>query len=123
MAKPRRELPGQTHFNFEKKYDPPVSKPIEPSQLGAYRIITKDGTFYLELWPYGATIRDVRAHFKRIHPEHKRFKVGVIGVGEFIVDSIEHAWIPDARMIDQRGRLVVEPDAEREIGTNKEKQR
>lgn len=90
-----------------RKYDPFTMRPIEPSLLTAYRLYLPDGETRILLWPPGASIREAHAHVKRVHPEFPAFRLGVVGVGEFIVDQIDHAWIPDPRTLDQDGCVVV----------------
>lgn len=123
MTKQREPLPGQRELPFGKKaksaprqapkpskYDPLLERPITTCAMAAYEIITEDGEHYIELWSYGSTISEAHEHFKQQHPEHPKFTMAVIGVGEFRVDQTEHAFFPDARMLDQDGYIVVRTD-------------
>ncbi len=118
MTKQRTPLPGQRELPFDRarpatrktkpahtKYDPLLEKPIATSPLTAFSIITSKER-YIQLWSYGATITDAREHFLRVHPECPVFTIGMLGVGEFLVDAVEHAWIPDSRCLDQDGYLT-----------------
>lgn len=84
-------------------YDALMQGPIATGPLAVFVIYLPSGERILQTWAHSASILAVVEHFKRIHPEHPRFDVGIVGVGEFLVDAVEHAFLPDSRVVDERG--------------------
>lgn len=90
------------------KYDPLITGTIQAPMIVAYCVYLPDGERRILLWPPGATLTYAHDHFKRTHPELPEFRIGVLGVGEYLVDAVDHGWIPDARSVDQDGLIVVD---------------
>lgn len=95
-------------LDSDTKYDPLLTGTIHAPAVAAYRLYLPDGETRILLWAPGTTLKEVHAHIKAVHPEFAEFRVGVLGIGEYLVDAVDHGWIPDARTVDQDGFIVLD---------------
>jgi hypothetical protein len=78
--------------------------PIRPRLHTVWLIITRDEK-RIAIWGKDAEIEDVCDFYKA--RGFRKFRVGLLGVGEHIISQTEHSYMDDVRFVDQDGNVVL----------------
>ena len=74
------------------------SVPIRPRQHTAWVIEIPDEPRRIAIWSEDATIEDVHDSCKA---RFVHFRIGQLGVGEYVIARTDHSYMDDARFVDQ----------------------
>jgi len=88
------------------------AKPIETRVHAVFMVTFEDGEKWIMIWGKEATVVDVVDYIEVQHPERKKFRVGLLGVGTYrlhenYVPESEICYREDGREINQDYEICI----------------